>query len=805
MRVLRIAVGLLWVLGFAAPKLLAAEPAKREIDFNRDVRPILSDYCFACHGPDEEARETELRFDQKESALGELYPGEFAVVPGKPAESLLVERITSEDETLRMPPVEFGKRLSADQVKTLTDWIDAGAEWQEHWSLVPPQKSPPPDVDKTEWPRNDIDRFILTRLESEQLAPSAEADRITLIRRLSFDLTGLPPTLEETQAFLQDDREDAYERLVERLLTSPHFGERLAVYWLDLVRYADTVGFHGDQERTISAYRDYVIEAFNENMPFDQFTIEQLAGDLLPNPTRRQKVAAGFNMLGMTTIEGGAQAKEYLAKYAADRVRTTSGVWMAATLGCAECHDHKFDPYSTRDFYRFASFFADIQQKGVENPAANLLLPTPEQETRLEQLNSELAEAEKSLKELEVASADATETVDPETEAEQKKQLQDAKSQLANLQKEHKRLMGQIRKTISPVSGEPRVMRVLARGDWMDESGEVVQPGIPAAMGELRESDARATRLDLARWLVSPDHPQTARVFVNRLWKLYFGHGLSSVLDDLGSQGERPTHPELLDWLAVEFVESGWDVKHLIRLMVTSATYRQSSVTTAEMRDRDPLNRLYARQSRFRIEAEFVRDTALAISGLLVRDIGGEPVRPYQPAKYYAYLNFPKRTYSHHRDERQYRRGVYVHWQRTFLHPMLLAFDAPSREECTAERPISNTPLAALTLLNDPSFVEASRAFAARILKEGGEEDDQKLAWAFGQAVSREPSEREMTLLRELLKKHRESFAADRAAAEKLQEVGMRPTPDDLDVVELSAWTSIARTILNLNETITRN
>ncbi|QDT47866.1 Planctomycete cytochrome C [Symmachiella dynata] len=817
---MRRSVGLLSLLiCCAAVPLCAAEPPPRKIDFNRDIRPILSDTCFACHGPDGESRETELRFDHKESAFGELSDGSFAIVPGQSAESQLIERITSDDDALRMPPEDSNKKLTAEQIELLKQWIDDGAAWDEHWALVPPQRSQPPTMTSPNLPRNAIDQFILARLDAEGLSPSPQADRVTLIRRLSFDLIGLPPTVAEVEAFVGDQRPDAYERLVERLLASPHFGERLAVYWLDLVRYADTVGYHGDQTRSVSAYRDYVIDAFNANRPYDQFTIEQLAGDLLPNASREQKVAAGYNMLGMTTIEGGAQAKEYLAKYAADRVRTTSVVWMGATLGCAECHDHKFDPYTARDFYSFASFFADIQQKGVANPAANLLLPTEKQQQQLTELETQLAAAQATYNELEAehkkvaenqpagnASTPETESgEEPAVDEELKQRLNAAKGELANAKRLHKRLLSTIRKTISPVSGDPREMRVLARGDWMDEAGEVVQPAIPAALGALPPMERRATRLDLAQWLVSREQPQTARVFVNRLWKLYFGRGLSSVLDDLGSQGERPSHPELLDWLAVEFMESGWDIKHMIRLIVTSSTYRQSSLDNNELRTRDAQNRLLARQSRFRIEAEFVRDTALEISGLLVKDIGGEPVRPYQPAGYYGYLNFPKRTYQPHNSDLQYRRGVYMHWQRTFLHPMLLAFDGPSREECTAERPISNTPLAALTLLNDPSFVEASRAFAERILNEGGTTDDEQLSWAWRQAVSRTPDDRELELLRKLLDKHRQSFANDHEAAEKLMGVGLHTTPPDSDLIELAAWTSVARTIINLNETITRN
>lgn len=803
-QILFLGIALCLSSGFAA---YAADPKPQDVDFNRDIRPILSDYCFECHGPDSSSRATDFRLDRKEFALAKLDDGDFAIVPGDHGKSQLYQRITSDDDVLRMPPEDFTRQLSPKQIETLKRWIEGGAKWDEHWSLVPPRRPKLPAVVNKTWPRNPIDRFVLARLEAKKLVPSSETDRVTLIRRLSFDLTGLPPEIKEVEAFVEDKRSDAVERLVERLLKSPHYGERMAVNWLDLVRYADTVGYHGDQERAISPYRDYVIGAFNNNLPFDRFTIEQLAGDLLPGATRDQKIAAGFNMLGMTTIEGGAQAKEYLAKYAADRVRTTAGVWMAATMGCAECHDHKYDPYTMRDFYSLASFFADIQQKGVGNPSANLLLSTPAQERQLAKFDEQIAAAKSTVKKL---TAEAKANAEDKTASKEKpsaaeKALEAAKKQLASMEKQRKNLDKSIRKTISPVAGEPRVMRVLGRGDWMDETGEIVQPAVPEYLGEIGNAERRATRLDLANWLVSRDQPQTARVFVNRLWKLYFGKGLSSILDDLGSQGEQPSHPELLDWLAVEFVESGWDVKHLIRLIVTSSTYRQSSLESDTLRKIDPVNRLLARQSRFRIEAEFVRDTVLSIGGLLVKETGGESIRPYQPTGYYAYLNFPKRKYQQSSGSDQYRRGVYMHWQRTFLHPMLLAFDAPSREECTAQRTVSNTPLAALTLLNDPSMVEAARSFAERIVREGGTETDARLTWAWRRTVSRTPSPRELDLLRKLLKQHRDEFAADRKAAETLLATGLSPVAKDMDAVELAAWTSVARAIINLNETITRN
>jgi hypothetical protein len=727
--------------------LVTASPAAADepIRFNRDVRPILSDKCFACHGPDATHRKADLRLDTADGARQ-------VVVPGKPAESELIARVTSPQKSRRMPPAKSGKELSAAEIDLLRRWVEQGARYQAHWSYLPPQRPAVPAVKNAAWPRDAIDRFLLARIESAGLLPSPEADAITLVRRLSFDLTGLPPTPAEVDTFLADDRPDAYDRLMDRLLASPHYGERMALYWLDLVRYADTVGYHGDQEHAIAPYRDYVIKAFNENKPFDRFTAEQLAGDLLPGAGVEQKIASGYNRLLQTTHEGGAQDKEYRAKYAADRVRNVSAVWLGATMGCAECHDHKFDPFTQRDFYRLAAFFADLDERGAylgpdQSPTKRppeMLVPFP------------LAPERKAL-------------------------------------------------TMVSAAARPRTVRVLKRGDWMDESGEIVQPGVPACLPPLDVKGRRATRLDLARWLTSPGHPQTARVFVNRLWYVFFGAGLCRTLDDTGSQGEWPSQPELLDHLATEFVASGWDVKHLVRRIVMSSAYRQSSLETARLRERDPENRLFTRQGRFRLPAEMVRDNALAVSGLLVRRLGGPGARPYQPEGYYAQLNFPKRTYHADTGDGQYRRGVYVHWQRQYLHPMLKAFDAPSREECTARRPVSNTPLAALALLNDPSFVEAARAFAARVVREGGKAEENQVRWAWRAVLSRPPEEREVAALARLYRQEREQYATDRAAAEKLVRVGLSPRPEEIDVAELAAWTAVARALLNLNEAITRN
>jgi mono/diheme cytochrome c family protein len=827
----------------AAGLIFAAEPAAAEtahgaqrVEFNRDIRHILADNCFACHGPDKNQRKAHLRLDRQEDALADR-GGYQAITPGKPEKSELYHRITSEDAKERMPPAKSGKKLTPTQIDLLRRWIEQGGQWQKHWSLIPPRRPELPKVSNQSWPINAIDRFILARLEQEGLRPSPEADKRTLLRRLSFDLTGLPPTPEQVDAFQAETAPPAYEKLVDQLLTGPEYGERMASYWLDLVRYADTGGYHSDNHREVSLFRDYAINAFNTNKPFDQFTIEQLAGDLLPGATREQKIASGYNRLLMTTEEGGAQAKEYMAKYAADRVRNASTVWLGATLGCAQCHDHKFDPFLTKEFYRFAAFFADIKEKAVGRQD-QVRLPTPAQAAQLQRLDDQIAPLQKLLNrqtpELDAALAKWEESLRlPEVRALPKKlleilliapdqrtaaqketlaahyrtvapQLEPAQKKLANFQRQKGELLKTIPTTLVTVAITPRVMRVLPRGNWLDESGEIVTPGVPASLSGWRVKDRRATRLDLARWLVAPENPLVARVFVNRLWKLFFGQGIVKTLDDFGTQGAWPTHPELLDWLAVEFRESGWDVKHMVKLMVESRTYRQSSAVREELRQRDPYNALLGRQGRFRLDAEMVRDNALAVSGLLSRKLGGPSVKPYQPAGYWAMLNFPKREWSNDKGQNLYRRGLYTYWCRTFTYPSFLAFDAPSREECTVERPRSNTPLQALVLLNDPTYVEAARVFAERIIRAGGKKTEERLHYAFRQALCREARPEEVQLLTSLYDKHSHEYQADQAAAVALLRVGDHPAGEDIDRAELAAWTTVARIVLNLHETVTR-
>jgi hypothetical protein len=639
---------------------------------------------------------------------------------------------------------------------------------------------------------------VLARLESAGVEPSPDADRRTLIRRLYFDLTGLPPTPEEVQQFVVDNRPDAYEQLVDRLLASPAYGERMASWWFDLVRFADTVGYHGDQGQRITPYRDYVIKSFNDNLPFDQFTIEQLAGDLLPNPTLWQRVASGYNRLLQTTHEEGAQEAEYLAIYQADRVRNFSETWLAGSMGCAQCHDHKFDPYTQEEFYSLGAFFADVDHYGSFVPVGK----NEEIDVRPPEIMAWTLPVFNELQEIDAKIAKCQEKLTNNIGTDWRKE----QAALTELKKRRVELEGKFEPTMVTEAVPPREIHILPRGNWMDNSGKIVQPATPGCLPPLEVTGRRPNRLDLARWVVQRNNPLAARVVVNRLWKRTFGVGLSKSLLDMGSQGEAPPNQPLLDWLAVDFMDHGWDVKHLLRTLVTSSAYRQSSCPRPELEAIDPDNRLVGRQGRFRLDAEQIRDSALAVSGLLVNKLGGDIVRPYQPAGYYAPLNFPSREYVASQGDDQFRRAVYVHWQRQFPHPWLVAFDAPARTECTADRAPSNTPNAAMVLLNDPSYVEAARALAARVLEQNNTKPDpEKIAWAWQTVLGRQPASSEVAALQGLLDQHRAHYSANRTGAEALVAVGMSPRQKNLDVPELAAWTSVARVLLNLSETITRN
>ena len=818
---------------------LAVQPDT--LTFNHDIRPILSRHCFACHGPDSEDRQAGLRLDSREDALKELASGMRAIIPGNRGESELITRIFEKDPDVIMPPPESNHVLTHDQKKILNDWVAKGAEYQPHWAYVPPESHQIPNGDD-EWCFHWIDSFIKARLNTKGITPTADADLITLVRRLTFDLTGLPPTPAEIDAYLLNDAADRYEQLVEKLLASPRHAERLASWWLDLVRYADTVGYHGDQTHSASPYRDWVIAAFQKNLHFDRFTEMQIAGDFLdkyPEEHPEDRLLAGaYNRLLQTSHEGGLQVKEYRMIYQADRIRNFSAVWLGATVGCAQCHDHKYDPYTSRDFYALGAFFADIDDEthmGVAGRGGGTnTLPTardpehavvgPFDRERASTLDAIIQQARASLPPLpqyeQLATEDNLRNVSEKAKSKDQSQAQDktgqadvveppeiveARKYLTVLEQERKSLERKL--MITKQLKTPRVVRVLHRGNWMDESGEVVEPAIPIFLGSLGTSD-RATRADLARWLVVPVVDGgvgefTARVIANRIWSIFFGAGLCRSVNDFGGQGEPPDYPKLLDQLALEFFENDWDVRHLIRCIVTSHAYRMSSNAPPNILKSDPENRLLARQGRWRYHAEGVRDAVLLASGLLVEGLGGPSIHPYQPVGYYRHLNFPIRTYSQDTNEQQWRRGLYVHWQRMFLHPQLLAFDAPSREECTAARLRSNTPKAALVLLNDPTFVEAARNLAERVMAEV-DEDQERLALLWRLAVSRRPDSDEQKLLTDLLERRRQEYKDSPKLAEELLSIGISSTDTTLDLIERAAWTATARVVLNLRETIGR-
>lgn len=785
--------------------------AELPVSFNNDIRPILSENCFECHGPDPETREEGLRVDLRDPAIEDL-GGYAAIVPGNRQASEIWKRINDAEDP--MPPVKSHKSLDLEEIELIGRWIDEGAVYEKHWAYVPPTRPQPPEVSDLDWPGNPIDRFILARLDGRDLKPSPRADRRTLMRRVTFDLTGLPPTPAQVAAFMGDDSTDAYEKYVDSLLADPAFGEHLAVWWLDLVRYADTIGIHSDNPRSVWPYRDWVIRSFNENLPFDRFTTMQLAGDLMrPEPTEDMLVASAYNRLAPQTEEGGAQPKEYEAIYNTDRVANYSDVWLGSSLACAQCHDHKFDPFTAKDFYSVAAFFADLDQAlvathrgyaGLHGPFVFL----PETEAQA----AEVAEVEQAYQAaidehpgaIAVEERFSSGNPKPPWPGGEKPAYADAFEKILDQRLELTKSVPYI--VVSRERDVPRTVRVLARGNWQDESGEIVQPATPEFLeGPASTENERLTRLDLAKWTTSPDNPLPTRVIANRLWGRYLGSPLAANTVDLGSQGAPPTHPGLLDWLAVEFRESGWDLKQLIRLIVTSSTYQQSADARGELAEIDPDNtKFYARQSARRLPAEAIRDHALSVSGLLDERIGGPSVFPYQPAGHWEPLNFPKRDYPTSTGDDLYRRGLYTWFQRTFPHPMMVTFDVPSRESCTGRRMTSTTPLQSLASLNAPEFVEAARVLAAKLVRDE-ETDTARLDRLFLLALARSPRDSEVEKLTALLDGQRGHFDASPADAEKLVATGEAPVAEDLDPVELAAWTSVCRVVLNLHETLTRH
>jgi hypothetical protein len=979
------------------------------VEFNRDVRPILSDKCFHCHGPDAATRKIPLRLDSESAAKADL-GGRRAIAEGRPEASELVRRITASGKPFQMPPAYSGLKLTAAEIETLRAWIAQGAKWQRHWSFLAPVRPELPPVKRAEWARNPVDRFVLERLESEGLAPSPEAGRETLLRRVSLDITGLPPTPAETAAFLADASSNAYEKAVDRLLASPRYGERMAARWLDAARYADSNGYQFDGEREMWRWRDWVIAAFNRNQPFDQFTLEQVAGDMLPNATLAQRIATGFNRNHRANTEDGIIPEEYAVEYVVDRIETTSAVFLGLTLGCARCHNHKYDPFTQKEFYQIFAYFNNVPELGRAMKYGNspplVAAPTEDQQRALDAVNARIATREAFLRErgpapgaavpapatywsppsaldsafpfdeeagegrfgkaaafdgsrvIEAAekgafdiddrftlsawvNADAangailtrmidrprgkgygvylkdgavhvhlTSNYDDDAiriDTERKLEpgswrhiavtydgsrvaagvnvfvdgepakttvsidtlyrpfrnagarykeplrigggggpanrfrgridevrvyarilsaeeigaladlphrrpfaarshfletgaapdVRDAWRDLASLRLEREKL----ERTFPTVMvmaerPSPKDTFLLVRGAY-NAPGEKVQPGVPGVLPPLPE-DAPNNRLGFARWLIDARNPLLARVTVNRFWQMYFGTGIVKTTEDFGQQGEWPSHPALLDWLATEFIRAGWDVKALQKLIVTSAAYRQSSKSTPELQRRDPDNRLLARGPRSRLPAEMIRDQALYASGLLAEKTGGRSVMPYQPAGLWKDLAMQDMEYAQSRGEDLHRRSLYTFWKRTIAPPMMVNFDAANREACVVRETRTNTPLQALNLMNDVTFLEAARFIAQRMMKA-----PDPLPYGFRLVTGRTPSERELDVLRGSFRYHLDYFSnGDKARA--FLEQGETPGDASLDRRQLSAYASVASLLLNLDETVTK-
>ena len=764
----------IWILAAMSPAIAQSDKA---LEFGRDVRPILANHCLACHGFDESSREAGLRLDLRESATATLKSGRRAIVPGKPAESELIARIDHDKPSRRMPPPEFKKPITEAQRAVLRRWIEEGASFSEHWAFVAPKRVVPPAVKSANWPINPIDNFILHRLERKRLHPSPPAPKETLLRRVALDLTGLPPNVDELDVFLSDPSPMAYEKAVDRLLASPRYAEKMAVAWLDLARYADTNGYNNDAERTMWPWRDWVLRAFNANLPYDRFLVEQLAGDPLPGATAEQKLATGFNRNHGITTEGGIIPEEYRVEYVADRVHTASTTALALSFQCARCHEHKYDPISQKEYYEFFGFFNNIEDRLVDynqpTPSAPFIPYLPPETA------DKLADVERAI---------AANKLGREGEA--------LAVEKARLEKSFVQTM------VMEELPKRRETFVLKRGQY-DQRGEKVEPGLPGFLPPLPK-DAPANRLGLARWLVEPSHPLTARVAVNRWWASYFGVGIVETVEDFGLQGDLPSHPELLDWLATELIRTNWDVKAMQKMIVTSATYRQSSRIEPEHLAKDPKNRLLARSPRYRLPAESVRDNALAISGLLKNRFGGPSVKPYQPPGLWEEVAVERRhTYVPDKGDNLYRRGIYTFWRRTIAPPGMTTFDAPNREYCVPRRAQTNTPLQALILQNDPTYVEAARVLAERMM-EAETSDEARLRYAMKRAVARDCSPQERAILLRLYEDSRKQFQNAPAAAAKLLAIGNQPRNAALDAAELAAWTSVASTILNMDETISR-
>jgi Protein of unknown function (DUF1553)/Protein of unknown function (DUF1549)/Planctomycete cytochrome C len=792
-------VTIIIVLTVCAASLAAFGQDK--VDYDRDVRPILASNCFKCHGPDPRARKRRPRLDTFEGATARTRWKHFPIVPGKLDESEMYRRISSDDASYRMPPEDTGKQLTLDQIETIRRWIEQGAEYNLHWSYIKPVRSDLPEVSDAKWLRNGIDSFVLARLDEEGLMHSAEADRRTLIRRVYLDLIGLPPTPQEVKAFLKDRKPGAYERVVDELLARPQYGERWAQVWLDLARYADTKGYEKDDRRTIWKYRDWVIGALNADMPFTEFTIDQIAGDLLPEPTPDTIIATAFHRNTMNNDEGGTDDEEFRYDAVVDRVNTTMEVWMGTTMRCAQCHTHKYDPITQEEYFRVFAFFNQTADHDQPNEYPVYRDGSPEDLARLDEVTAltkslppEVEVLKKKLEEEKSAGADLT-AIEAEYKAADKK-LRKAKHDQEILNKEI---------IATPVMEElpldkRRTTHIHKRGSFLNPGKEVTE-GTPAVFQSFPEGQP-ANRLGLARWLVSDDNPLTARVTANRFWEQFFGQGIVKTLEEFGTQGEWPTHPELLDWLAVEFMDSGWSMKALCRTIVTSATYRQDSRISEELRERDPYNELLSRGPRFRLEAETMRDQALRVAGLLSENMYGPSVMPYQPEGVWTVVYSGDSWVTSANDDR-YRRGLYTFWRRTSPYPSMMAFDATSREVCTTRRIRTNTPLQALVMLNDAVYVEAAQALARRIMTEGRGKPARRIDLAFEIALARPASDLEKERLSALYESELAHYESNPEQATAMATEPLGPLENG-DVAEAAAWTVVCNVIMNLDEFLTK-
>jgi hypothetical protein len=733
------------------------------VEYNFHIRPILSDRCFKCHGPDARQRKADLRLDLEEEAFAALKknPTAHPFVAGKPSQSEVFLRISSKDTSYLMPPPSSNLALSKFEIRLIEKWIEQGAKYQPHWALQPPKSYLVPKT-KSEWPKNEIDHFILSKLQERDLAPNEEADKERLLKRISFDLTGLPPTVQEQENFLTDTSPDAYQKVIDRLLASAHYGEKMALPWLDVARYADTHGYQDDGLRTMWPWRDWVIHAFNKNYPYDQFLTWQLAGDLLPNPTKEMLLATGFNRNHKITQEGGVIDEEYRIEYVTDRTNTFGKAFLALTFECAHCHDHKYDPISQKDYYRTFAFFNQVAEKGYQG---DIITGTAADPPRIKISSQDVEKILTFINKKDTASVNVMMMRD---------------------------------------STKMRPTHVLVRGAY-DAKGEVVGWGTPKAILEYDTMRFAKNRLGLSKWLLDEKNPLTARVFVNRIWQEFFGRGLVKTAGDFGMQGELPSHPELLDWLATDFRNNHWDIKRLVKQMVMSATYRQSTSISQEKLAIDPENIYLSRAPRVRLAAEFTRDLTLASSGLLNDEIGGPSVKPYQPKGIWEAATSGRglSRYIQDHGSELYRRGMYCFIKRTVPPPSLLVFDGSSRDQCEVKRLRTNTPLQALVMMNDPVVTEAARVLAERVMLTETSAQE-KIETVFRKIVCRKPKEKEMQLLESYFENEKKELAANKKDATALIQLGEFKHEPISDQVTLAALIKVIMTIYNMEETITK-